>query len=433
MIYNEQYECMSRENLKNVQSERLKKIIQYVFKQSPFYQKKIADFGIVPSDIKRIEDIVKLPLTVKDDLRDHYPFGIFSKPINEIRELHVSSGTTGNPTVVGYTREDIDLWAEVVARCLCCSGAVPGDMIQIAYGYGLFTGGLGLHYGALALGLTAIPCSSGQTKRQLKIMIDFKPRILACTPSYVLFMVDDAKDMGLDLKKSSWEIGVFGAEPWSEAMRKEIQDVWNMQALDIYGLSEIIGPGVGNECSYQCGLHIAADVFYPEVVDPYTGKALEEGSPGELVLTPLTKLGMPLLRYRTRDIVSIEYEPCRCGRTSPRISKVSGRTDDMLIIRGINVFPSQIEEVLLNIEGTQPHYQIIVDRPHGGLDEMEVLVELKESFFSDEVKQLQHIEAKIRREIETVLGIGVKVRLVEPKTITRFEGKAKRVIDKRVM
>lgn len=433
MIYNERYECMSSEEMKEVQSQRLVKTVAYVHKNSPFYQKKFAEFGIAPADIKTIDDIRKLPFTVKDDLRDGYPFGLFSQPLKNIREIHVSSGTTGNPTVVGYSKEDIDLWSEVVARCLGCAGAVPGDMIQIAYGYGLFTGGLGLHYGALAMGLTVIPCSSGQTKRQLKLMNDFKPRILACTPSYALFMIDDAREMKIDPRQSSWEIGIFGAEPWSEAMRKEIQELWNMRATDIYGLSEIIGPGVANECEHQCGLHIAADVFYPEIIDPKTGEQLPAGSVGELVLTPITKIGMPLIRYRTRDIVSLSYERCRCGRTSPRVSKISGRTDDMIIIRGINVFPSQIEEVLLNIEGTEPHYQIIVTREHGGLDEMEVLVELKESFFSDEVKQLQHIETKIKREIETVLGIGAKVRLVEPKTLTRFEGKAKRVLDKRTL
>jgi phenylacetate-CoA ligase len=433
MIYNERYECMPLAKLKELQSERLKKLVAYVSEHSTFYRKRFAEQGITPKAVKSIEDIEQLPFTIKNDLRDNYPFNLFSQPINKIAEVHVSSGTTGNPTVVGYSKDDIDLWSEVIARCLCLAGAVPGDMIQIAYGYGLFTGGLGLHYGSLALGLTVIPCSSGQTKRQLKIMNDFKPRILACTPSYALFMVDDAKELGLDTRKSSWEIGIFGAEPWSEAMRKEIQETWNMKALDIYGLSEIIGPGVGNECEHQCGLHVAADVFYPEVINPQTGKPVEAGSPGELIITPLTKVGMPLIRYRTRDIVSIDYEPCKCGRTSPRISKIRGRTDDMLIIRGINVFPSQIEEVLLNIEGTQPHYQILVERKHGGLDEMEVLVELKENFFSDEVKQLQQIEAKISREIESVLGISVKVRLVEPKTITRFEGKAKRVIDKRVL
>ena len=431
MIFNEKMECLDKKGLSSIQSERLIKTVDYVHKNSKFYQNKFASSGVTPKNIKSIDDIVKLPFTIKDDLRDNYPFGVLSQNLKDIREIHVSSGTTGNPTVVGYSKEDIDLWSEVVARCLCCSGAVPGDMIQVAYGYGLFTGGLGLHYGSLKLGLTIIPCSSGQTKRQLKILQDFKPRILACTPSYSLYMAETAKEMGIDTKKISWDIGIFGAEPWSEAMRKEIESKWKMDALDIYGLSEIIGPGVANECLQKEGLHISSDVFYPEVIDPKTNKPAELGKPGELVITTITKLGMPLIRYRTRDIVTMNYEKCRCGRTSPRISKILGRTDDMFIVRGINVFPSQIEEVLLSIEGTEPHYQLIVTREHGGLDNLEVLVELNEKFFSDELKQLKHFEEKIAKEIESILSIGVKVRLVEPKSIERSEGKAKRVIDKR--
>ncbi len=433
MIFNEKMECLDKKGLSSIQSERLIKTVDYVHKNSKFYQNKFASSGVTPKNIKSIDDIVKLPFTIKDDLRDNYPFGVLSQNLKDIREIHVSSGTTGNPTVVGYSKEDIDLWSEVVARCLCCSGAVPGDMIQVAYGYGLFTGGLGLHYGSLKLGLTIIPCSSGQTKRQLKILQDFKPRILACTPSYSLYMAETAKEMGIDTKKISWDIGIFGAEPWSEAMRKEIESKWKMDALDIYGLSEIIGPGVANECLQKEGLHISSDVFYPEVIDPKTNKPAELGKPGELVITTITKLGMPLIRYRTRDIVTMNYEKCRCGRTSPRISKILGRTDDMFIVRGINVFPSQIEEVLLSIEGTEPHYQLIVTREHGGLDNLEVLVELNEKFFSDELKQLKHFEEKIAKEIESILSIGVKVRLVEPKSIERSEGKAKRVIDKRAL
>jgi len=431
MIFNERIECLPGAKLKELQGERLKKFIANIHAKSPFYQKKMAQLGVSPSDIQTINDIVKLPFTVKDDLRDHYPFGLFIEPMASIQEIHVSSGTTGNPTVVGYSREDIDLWADVIARSLCCAGAQAGDMIQVAYGYGLFTGGLGLHYGSLKLGLTVIPCSSGQTKRQLKIMNDFKPRILACTPSYALYMAETARELGIDPRLSSWQIGIFGAEPWSEAMRKEIEKAWNISAIDIYGLSEIIGPGVACECHLKKGLHVPSDVFYPEVIDPKTLEPLAGGCPGELVLTPLTKVGMPLIRYRTRDIVTIDYAPCACGRTSPRISKVLGRTDDMIIVRGINVFPSQIEEVLLAIEGTQPHYQLVIDREKSGLDRLEVLVELEPSFFSDEVKQLQSFEQHVAKEIETVLGVGVKVRLVEPKTIERSEGKAKRVIDKR--
>ena len=433
MIWNEKMECMDLEDLKNIQSERLKDITDYVYQKSPVYKKKLEAAGIKPWEIKRIEDIKKLPFTVKEDLRDNYPFGLFSVPSKELAEIHVSSGTTGNPTVVGYTKDDLKLWGEVMARVLCCAGALPHDKIQIAYGYGLFTGGLGFHYGAMEMGLAIIPASSGQTKRQLKIMTDFKPRILACTPSYALYMAEEAKEIGLKPRDSSWEIGVFGAEPWSESMRKEIESTWNMLATDVYGLSEIIGPGVAQECQHKNGLHLFSDVFYPEIIDSKTGHLVKEGNKGELVITTLTKRGIPLLRYRTRDIVSIKYEKCKCGRTSPRISKITGRTDDMIIVRGINVFPSQIEHVLLGIEGTLPHYQLIVDRKANDLDELEIMVEVDQKIFSDEIKELRGFEEKIKKEIESVLGVFVKVKLVEPKTIERSEGKAKRVVDKRVI
>jgi phenylacetate-CoA ligase len=433
MIWNEKMECMEPQELQGLQSERLKQLVRYVYKNCARYKHKLDAHGTSPDDIKGIEDIKKLPFTIKEDLRDSYPFGLFSVPQDQVAEIHVSSGTTGNPTVVGYTKDDLKLWGEVMARAFCCAGAKPGDKIQIAYGYGLFTGGLGAHYGALEMGLAIIPCSSGQTKRQLKLMTDFKPRILACTPSYCLYMVEEAREMGLDPLKSSWEIGVFGAEPWSEAMRKEIEKSWNMLATDVYGLSEIIGPGVAQECHHKKGLHVFSDVFYPEVIDPKTGKDVKPGEKGELVITTLTKKAFPLIRYRTRDIVSITRERCACGRSSPRISKISGRTDDMIIVRGINVFPSQIEHVLLGIEGTKPHYQLIVDRKAGELDELEVLVEVEEKIFSDEIKQLRSLEDRIRREIESVLGVNARVRLVEPKTSERSEGKAKRVVDKRVL
>lgn len=433
MIWNEKMETMAPQDLKNIQSDRLKNVVQYVYKNCPAYTKKIDSHGIKPGAINSIDDIKKLPFTIKEDLRDNYPFGLFSLDVKEIKEIHVSSGTTGNPTVVGYTKDDLKLWSEVMARAIACAGGVPGDMIQIAYGYGLFTGGLGFHYGALEMGLTIIPCSSGQTKRQLKIMTDLKPRILACTPSYSLYMAEEAREMGLNPKASSWQVGIFGAEPWSEAMRKEIEATWDMDATDVFGMSEIIGPGVAQECLQKNGMHIFSDVFYPEVIDPKTGKEVRSGESGELVITTLTKQGIPLLRYRTRDIVSIIYEKCACGRTSPRISKIKGRTDDMIIVRGINVFPSQIEHVLLGIEGTQPHYQLVVDRKTGELDELEVMVEVDEKIFSDEVKKLRALEEKIRDEIESVLGVLVKVKLVEPKTIPRSEGKAKRVVDKRTL
>jgi phenylacetate-CoA ligase len=433
MIWNEKFECMAPAELKNIQSERLKTLTNYVYANCGVYTRKFDSAGIRPADIKAIDDIKRLPFTTKDDMRDNYPFNMFSMPIKNVQEIHVSSGTTGNPTVVGYSRDDVKLWSEVMARALCCAGAEPGDMIQVAYGYGLFTGGLGAHYGALEMGCTIIPASSGQTKRQLKLMTDFKPRILACTPSYALYMAEEAKEMGLDPLQSSWQIGVFGAEPWGEKMRGEIEKTWNILATDIYGLSEIIGPGVSQECTHKCGMHIFSDVFYPEIIDPESGSEVKPGQVGELVITTLTKQAIPLIRYRTRDLVSINYEPCKCGRTSPRISKVVGRTDDMIVVRGINVFPSQIETVLLSVEGIQPHYQLIVDRSASFLDELEILVEVEQQIFSDEIKKLQMLEHKIRKEIESVLGIGAKVRLVEPKTIARSEGKAKRVIDKRTL
>ncbi len=433
MIWNEKVECMDRGAMQDLQSRRLVDLVRYVYERNAAYRQKLDAAGVAPARIKGIGDIGDLPFTVKYDMRDTYPFGLFSRPINEVSEIHVSSGTSGTPTVVGYTRDDLKLWADVMARALCCAGAEPGDMIHIMYGYGLFTGGLGLHYGALEMGLTIIPASAGQTKRQLQLMADFKPRLVACTPSYILFMAEEAREMGLDPRQASYEIGVFGAEPWSEAMRREIESTWDMLATDIYGLSEIIGPGVAQECGHKNGLHIFSDVFYPEIIDPETGAPVPEGRDGELVITTLTKQAIPLLRYRTRDIVSITHEKCACGRTSPRISKIRGRTDDMIIVRGINVFPSQIEHVLLGIEGTHPHYQLVVDRKPGGLDELEVLIEVEETMFSDEIKKLKALEAKIGREIVSTLGVQATVRLVEPKTIERSMGKAKRVIDKRAM
>jgi len=431
MIFNEKMECMVLPEMKRLQSERLKKLVQYLESGPAFYKKKFDAHKVSSDKINSIDDIKKLPFTVKEDLRDSYPFGLFSQPVRNIGEIHISSGTTGNPTVVGYTKSDIDLWSEVMARSIALAGGMPGDMIQIAYGYGLFTGGLGFHYGSMKLGLAIIPCSSGQSKRQLKIMNDLKPRILACTPSYCLYLADEAREMGLDPRRSSWEIGSFGAEPWTDAMRAEIEKTWDMSATDVYGLSEITGPGVAHECHLKTGLHIQHDVFFPEILNPKTGEDAKPGEPGELVITTLTKEGMPLIRYKTRDIVSIERGTCACGRTSPKISKIRGRTDDMIIVRGINVFPSQIEHVLLQIEGTKPHYQLIVDRKERELDELEVLVEVEEKIFSDEMSKLKQLEDRIRNEIASILGVSAKVRLVEPKTIERSEGKAKRVVDKR--
>ncbi len=433
MIWKEEVECMPEAKLAELQGGYLKELVPYIYNNCEVYKKKLDAAGVKPDSIKGIEDIKRLPFTTKEDMRDNYPYGLFSAGQQDVREIHVSSGTTGNPTLVGYTKEDVGLWSDVMARTLCCAGAEPGDTIQIAYGYGLFTGGLGFHYGALEMGLRIIPTSSGQTARQLKIMQDFNPRVMACTPSYILYMAEEAKEMGIDPKKGNWKIGIFGAEPWSEPMRAEIEEAWNMLATDVYGLSEIIGPGVAQECRNKDGLHIFSDVFYPEIVNPTTGEEVPEGQDGELVITTLTKKAIPLLRYRTRDIVCINYEKCRCGRTSPRISKIRGRTDDMIVVRGINVFPSQIEHVLLGIEETEPHYQIVVDRKAHKLDEVEVLVEVNEKIFSDEVKKLNELRAKIKKEIESVLSIGVSVTLVEPKTIERSMGKAKRVVDKRTV
>jgi len=433
MIWKQDIECMSPAELKSLQSAHLQRLISYIYQNCPVYKEKLDAAGASPDRIQSIDDIKRLPFTTKDDMRDNYPYGLFCCQQEGIGEIHISSGTTGNPTLVGYTKDDLKLWGDVMARVLCCAGAEPGDTVQIAYGYGLFTGGLGFHYGALEMGLRIIPTSSGQTARQLKIMQDFKPRIIACTPSYVLYMAEQAKEMGIDPTKGNWKIGIFGAEPWSESMRQEIEAAWNMLATDVYGLSEIIGPGVAQECQHKDGLHIFSDVFYPEIINPETGEQVPEGEDGELTITTLTKQGIPLLRYRTRDIVSIRHDKCRCGRTSPRISKIKGRTDDMIVVRGINVFPSQIEHVLVGIEGTHPHYQIIVDRQARKMDAVEVLVEVEQRFFSDEIKRLNEIRDQIRKEIQNVLSIGVKVTLVEPKKIPRSEGKAKRIVDKRTL
>ncbi len=433
MIWKKDVECLDLAGLKALQSHHLKKLIPYIYRNCPVYKQKIDAAGVNPDAIQSIDDIKRLPFTTKEDMRDYYPYGLFSASQDQIHEIHVSSGTTGNPTLVGYTKDDLKLWGDVMARVLCCAGAEPGDTIQIAYGYGLFTGGLGFHYGALEMGLRIIPTSSGQTARQLKIMQDFKPRILGCTPSYALYMAEEAKELGIDPTQGNWKIGIFGAEPWSESMRREIEAAWNMLATDVYGLSEIIGPGVAQECQHKDGLHIFSDVFYPEIIDPATGEEVPEGQDGELTITTLTKQGIPLIRYRTRDIVSIRYDKCRCGRTSPRISKIKGRTDDMIVVRGINVFPSQIEHVLVGIEGTQPHYQIVVDRKARQLDEVEVLVEVEQRFFSDEIRHLSELRERIRKEIQNVLSIGVKVTLVEPKTIERSMGKSQRIVDKRTL
>jgi len=426
-------EFSEKGKLEELQSERLRNIVKYAYEKVPFYRDTFDRIGLRPGDIRGLDDISKIPLTRKSDLREYYPFKMFAVPLSEVLEIHTSSGMTGNPTVVAYTKNDIKLWSEVMARTLACAGVTKEDLVHNAYGYGLFTGGLGFHYGALELGAAVVPISSGGTKRQIKLMADFGATVLTCTPSYALHLAEVAKEeMGIDPRSLPVRAGVFGAEPWSEGMRRQIEEAWGIAAIDIYGLSEIIGPGVAVECQGKNGLHVWADHFYPEVLDPSTGEPVPEGGEGQLVLTTLTKEAIPLLRYATGDIVSRNYATCpHCGRTAPRISKIKGRADDMIIIRGVNVFPSQIESVLMEIEEAEPHYQLVITREKGGLDQLEVRVEVDERFFSDEIRKLEALERKIHDEIESVLGITTKVRLVEPKTIERSMGKAKRVIDLR--
>lgn len=428
--WNRTYECMSRDELSRLQTERLIHTVKRVYHNVPHYRDKMQKAGIEPSDIKTLDDLKKLPFTYKQDLRDNYPYGMFAVPLSEIVRIHASSGTTGKQTVVGYTRRDLDTWAEVTARTLACVGADKNSFIQVAYGYGLFTGGLGLHYGAERIGASVIPISGGNTKRQIQIMKDFGTTILACTPSYALYISEVMEEMGVTKEDLKLKAGVFGAEPWTNQMREEIEKRLGILAIDIYGLSEVIGPGVASECKFKSGLHIPEDHFIPEIIDPETENVLPPGSVGELVFTTITKEGLPLIRYRTRDISSLNYDICECGRTCVRMNKVSGRTDDMIIIRGVNVFPSQIESVLFEVGDTAPHYQLIVDRV-GTLDVLEILVEVNRNMFSDEVKKLETLGKKIRNSIESTLGISAKVTLVEPNTIERSEGKAKRVIDKR--
>ena len=431
MIYDIEFETLPREALKAIQLRRLQTTIEHVYATVPFYRKKFKEAGITPNDIKTLDDLKRIPFTTKQDLRDNYPFGMFAVPMDNVVRIHASSGTTGKPTVVGYTARDINTWSELMARALTAGGASRGDIIHNAYGYGLFTGGLGVHYGAEKLGASVIPVSGGNTKRQIIIMRDFGPTILTATPSYTLHLAEVAQEMGISFHDLKFKFGIFGAEPWSENMRQEIEQKLNITAVDIYGLSEIMGPGVAIEChEAKKGLHVFEDHFIPEIIDPETGETLPYGETGELVFTTITKEAFPVIRYRTRDITSLNVEPCICGRTHIRMNRVSGRTDDMLIIRGVNVFPSQIESVLMEIDEVEPHYQLIVDR-EGKLDTLTVLVEVGENLFSDEVKILQDMERKISKNIKEYLGVSAKVKLVEPKAIARSQGKAVRVIDNR--
>ncbi len=431
MFWNEEFETLPREALEALQLKRLRSLVERVYAAVPYYRSKMDQSGIKPVDIEKLSDLSKLPFTTKEDLRINYPFGLFAVPFEQVVRIHASSGTTGKPTVVGYTRRDIDSWAELMARTLYCGGAHQGDVVHNAYGYGLFTGGLGAHYGAEKIGAAVIPISGGNSKRQIMIMQDFGSTVLMCTPSYALNLADVMKEMDIEPSSLKLRVGLFGAEPWSEKIRKEIEKRLNIQAIDIYGLSEVMGPGVASEClEEKRGLHIFEDFFIPEIIDPATGETLPHSEKGELVFTTLTKEAFPVMRYRTKDITRLITEPCSCGRTFHRMQRITGRTDDMLIIRGVNVFPSQIEHVLMSIEGVEPHYQIVVDRD-GALDIMEVQVEVSEDIFSDEVKVLERLGKRIEREIKDLLGVSCKVKLVEPRTIQRSEGKAKRVIDNR--
>ncbi len=433
MIYNEEFETLPREALEALQLKRLQQVVQRVYHTVGFYRKIFDEAGVKPDDLKTLGDMKRLPFTTKQDLRDGYPFGLFAVPMSNVVRLHASSGTTGRSTVVGYTHRDIETWSELMARCFAAADLTKNDIIHNAYGYGLFTGGLGAHYGAEKLGASVIPMSGGNTKRQLMILQDFGPTAICCTPSYALNLVEQGQTMGVDMRSLKLRVGIFGAEPWSDKMRDEIENSMDIMALNIYGLSEIMGPGVSMECTEgREGMHVFEDHFLVETINPDTGEVLPPGERGELVFTTLTKEAFPLIRYRTRDISRIITAPCRCGRTHHRMDRVTGRSDDMLIIRGVNVFPSQIEAVLVGIQGLEPHYQLIVDRV-GTLDTLEVQVEVSDALFSnaDEVRVLQKIERRINKDLKDFLGITAKIKLVEPKSLQRFEGKASRVIDKR--
>lgn len=431
LYWEEEIETLPRVGLESIQLKRLQHLVARVYKTVAPYREKMDAAGVKPEDIQSLADLAKLPFTVKEDLRESYPFGLFTVPMDQVVRVHASSGTTGKPTVVGYTKKDIELWAGLMARALTLAGATAKDMVHNAYGYGLFTGGLGAHYGIERLGATVIPVSGGNTKRQITIMQDFEPTVLLATPSYALNLAETMDTLGVDPKSLSLRVGVFGAEPWSENMRDEVERKLNIKAVDIYGLSEVMGPGVAMQClEGDKGMHIFEDHFLPEIIDPDTGEVLPPGEKGELVFTTLTKEAFPIIRYRTKDISRLMYETCECGRTMVRMEKVTGRTDDMLIIRGVNVFPSQIEHVLMGTEGVEPHYQIVVNR-EGNMDTMAVEVEVSEDIFSDEIKALESLTGRIQMDIKDMLGVTCKVKLVEPRTIQRSEGKAQRVIDNR--
>ena len=430
-IWNPQAECAPVADRRALQLARLQDTVARLYARVPFYRDKLAAAKLRPEDVRSLADLARLPFTRKDELRQTYPYGLLACPREDVVEIHTSSGTTGTPVVGAYTAADLKLWSEVMARTLAMAGCTAADTVQNAYGYGLFTGGLGVHYGARRIGANLLPVSSGNTRRQLMVMRDFGTTLLTCTPSYALFLAEAAREEGFELRDLPLKAGCFGAEPWSETMRDEIETKLGLRAHDIYGLTELIGPGVAAECAYRDGLHFNEDYFYPEIVDPDSGEVLPEGAKGELVITSLGREGSPLLRYRTRDITYLMREPCACGRTTTRIHRLLGRTDDMLIVRGVNCFPSQIENVLLRIEGTQPHYQIVIDRGATHLDEIEIQVEVEDAIFSDITRGMEQLRSRIHAELKSELGLSARIKLVEPRSIARSEGKAKRIIDKR--
>ncbi|MCK5812567.1 MAG: phenylacetate--CoA ligase [Clostridiales bacterium] len=430
MIFNKEIECMSRKNMEQLQLKRLQNIVYYCYEKVPFYKAKFDAVNLKPKDIKELKDIEKIPFTTKEDLRDNYPFDMFAVPMKEIVETHASSGTTGKPVVVGYTKNDLETWSEAVARLAAAAGVTSEDVAQVAFGYGMFTGGFGLHYGLQKLGATVIPASAGNSERQLMYMQDFKTTVLISTPSYALYLSEICEDMGIDPKSLSLKIGLFGGEGHSDELTKEVEKRWGIIDTENYGMTEITGPGVSGECTHKTGMHICEDLFYPEIIDSTTEKQLPIGEKGEMVLTTLVKEGIPMLRFRTKDITILDDKPCQCGRTSIRMHKIFGRSDDMLIIKGVNVFPSQIESVLMKFDKIAPHYQILL-KSHGFMDTIEVLVEVENGDILDSYRKLEQLEKDIRHEIRTVLQIDATIKLVEPKTLERTEGKSKRVVDMR--
>ena len=431
MIWNTERETMPRSELEVLQASLLAQQAAYVYEKVPFYRQLFRARGVRPEQIRSLQDLQSLPFTRKSDFRDNYPFGLLAVPKKQLRRVHASSGTTGKPTVVAYTSKDMEMWKEVCARNLVAGGVTDEDMVQIAMGYGLFTGGLGWHYGSEHVGATVVPMSSGNTKRQIMLIQDFETTVFCCTPSYGIYIAEQAEEMGVDLRATTLRVGIHGAEPWSEGMHREVRERLGVDPIDTYGLSEIVGPGVSGECTYHCGMHINEDHFLPEIINPDTGEPLPSGEFGELVITTLTKEALPIIRYRTGDITRLDPTTCACGRTMVRMDRVSGRTDDMLIVRGVNVFPSQIETVLLQVEGVQPHYLIIVDRERGAMDDLEIWVEVSEDIFSDDIGRLRGLQRRAESEMREMLGIQARIKLVEPHRIERSMGKSKRVIDRR--